>query len=63
MSNTFELIEKINKILNKDNISVGYTKSNEKQMIIEDNNKRYIVTIDEIENPQENMFYDINKYL
>ena len=63
MNNATELINKLGKVLNETNdIYFGYTKENNKQMIIEDNNKRYIVTFEEIKQPNENMFDDILTY-
>lgn len=64
MNNATELINKLGKVLNETNdIYFGYTKENNKQMIIEDNNKRYIVTFEEIKQPNENMYDDILTYL
>ena len=60
MNNAAELMSKLGKVLKgTDDIHFGYTKENNKQMIIEDNNKRYIVTFEEIKQPNENMYDDI----
>lgn len=64
MNNATELMSKLGKVLKgTDDIYFGYTKENNKQMIIEDNNKRYIVTFEEIKQPNENMYDDILAYL
>ena len=64
MNNATELMSKLGKVLNGTNdIYFGYTKENNNQMIIEDNNKRYIVTFKEIKQPNENMYDDILTYL
>ncbi len=58
------LIHKIYSILNEmKGFTPGITSRSKNKMIIDYNGKRYIATFEEIENPDENIFKDIDKYL
>lgn len=41
----------------------GNTTANNKQMIVELDGERFLISIDKIENPSEHIFEDIEKYL
>ena len=60
----FEVIQKIQSILNiVKGFMVGTTSSNHKECIIDYKGKRFVVSFKEIENPNEDIFEDIDKYL
>lgn len=59
-----ELIVGLQDILERvKGFTCGSSSKDTDHMIINHNNKRYLISIKEIENPNEDMFKDIDKYL
>ena len=59
-----KLIFKLHEVLNMiKGFTAGYTSSNKNSFIMDYENKRYKVTLEEIPEPNEEMYEDIEKYL
>lgn len=62
--NRFELILALNDSLSRmKGFDCGYTTDNKNQMIVNYKEKRYVLSLKEVENPSEDIFDDIDKYL
>lgn len=62
--NNFELIMALNDTLSRiKGFDCGYTTDNKNEMIIDYNGKRCVMSLKEVENPSEDIFDDIDKYL
>lgn len=57
------IIKEMNKLGYLKGFETGSTSSNKDQMIIDFEDRRFVATFQEIENPDEDMFKDIDKYL
>lgn len=59
-----EMINRIQNILDQmKGFTVGTSTKSEDKMIIDYKGKRYVVTLEEIENPNEDVFKDLDFYL